>query len=78
MEERSHVSTKKGRPAPGRNLWMVGGLAVVAVAVVIGISLMLKPDPAPTPTASGASGAQPNVRGSATAKVTLIEYGDYK
>lgn len=75
--------SKRTKPASSA-IWWVGGGAVVAVAVLIGISLFsAKEDPTPpapmvtTAQSDAELNAVRNVKGAATAKVTLVEYIDY-
>lgn len=55
--------------------WVIGG-AVLVAAVLIGTSLVGN-RPAEAPSAAGGKSVNRNVMGSATAKVKLVEYGDY-
>lgn len=57
------------------SIWLVVGGAVVAAAVLIAASLQPSRSPEPTP-GPGAENLR-NEKGPATAKVTVVEYGDY-
>jgi hypothetical protein len=71
------VGKKQSRKA-NAGLWTVGGVAVLAVALLIG--MQANSNKGSGTTAAGTDitlGGVRNVKGKDTAKVTLVEYGDY-
>lgn len=64
---------------PSASIWMPVGIAVVAVAVLVSASIYStrKMDPRPVTASDQEMGAVRNVKGPATAKVTVVEYNDY-
>lgn len=74
----------KGSKPSSSAIWWVGGGAVAAVALLIGIQLLTsKEDPTPpapmvtTAKSDADLNAVRNIKGAATAKVTLTEFSDY-
>lgn len=73
-------NTNRGKRSGSKSVWVVAGFSVVAVGVIIGASLYSARDqkPAANAVVSDADlGAVRNAKGSATAKVTVVEYNDY-
>lgn len=64
------MSKKKGGPKGANPLWWVAGIAVVVVGALIGWQMMQ------TKPASNLVDDR-KAHGKASAKVTLIEFGDY-
>lgn len=72
-----HQKAKKGQ-----GLWWVIGAAVVAAVAMIGVAVMsAKPEVEPTKTPAASADASMNAErttwGNKSAKVELVEYGDY-
>lgn len=69
----------KKRPKQSTGIWWVAGVAVVAAGILVAISLGggRKADTVPTAGATGTVQGAVTTRGSATAKLKVVEYGDY-
>ncbi len=67
--------SKKRRSSSG--VWVVAGLAVAAVALLIGLSLRSAGPAEVEVVADSAMGAKRSVWGPDSAKVKLVEFGDY-
>jgi hypothetical protein len=80
------VGQAKGKmPKNNRSLWLVTGAAVIAVGAMIGLSIFLtSKEKAPEPTAPTVAvktdaevKGNRNQQGNPTAKVEIVEWGDY-
>jgi len=70
---------KKGAAAPKKSsrMGLVAGIAVLAVAALIAVSVLNSPKSKESKQPDAALTAEGNTKGQATAKVKVVEYGDY-
>lgn|GEM_PF-4364945 len=72
------MGTKNKPRKKDNGLWWVVAVAVVGVAAFIGISLAGKgPKADPNAKTDAQYAAERNIKGKTTAKVNVVEWGDY-
>lgn len=70
---------KKGAPAPKKQsrMGLVAGIAALAVVALIGVSMWLSPKAPQSKQSDQNFVAEGNTLGKDTAKVKVVEYGDF-
>ncbi len=70
---------KKGVPVPQKSsrMGLVAGIAVLAVAALIAVSILASPKAKESKQTAQNYVAEGNTKGKETAKVKVVEYGDF-